>query len=506
MTVSPTSTPEHRIPVIVGVGEVVDRPAEITAGLEPLALLEAALRHAEQDSGAKLLGAVDSLDIVNFLSWRYQDPARQLSDRLGIAPGHAYYGPVGGESPIRYLHEAAQRIARGECAVAAICGAEAQSTATKAERASLTLPWTPFAHDVPEPKRGAAFQKPMAVKLGVFRPITVYPLYEAATSAHWGQTPREALAESGDLWSTFSSVAAQNPHAWLKRRFTADEITTPTPDNRLIAWPYTKLMVANPTVNMGAAILLTSLASARQAGIAEDRLVHVWGGASAEEPRDYLIRDQFYESHAQNAVLKAVMGLAGGDGNAFDAIELYSCFPCVPKMARRTLGLGTDVQPTVTGGLTFFGAPLNTYMTHAACAMVRRLRRGAGLGLLYGQGGFVTKHHGLVLSRQAPREALAQDTSVQAEADRNRGTVPEFVTEADGNGLVESFTAIYRRGGEIEHGVVMLRTAANARALARVPAHDRSTLAHLLDMDRTPVGSTGNIVTADDGVLEWRHG
>ena len=402
-------------------------------------LLEAALRRAEQDSGAKLLGAVDSLDIVNFLSWRYQDPARQLSDRLGIAPGHAYYGPVGGESPIRYLHEAAQRIARGECSVAAICGAEAQSTATKAERAGLTLPWTPFAHDVPEPKRGAAFQKPMAVKLGVFRPITVYPLYEAATSAHWGQTPREALAESGDLWSIFSGVAAQNPHAWLKRRFTADEITTPTPDNRLIAWPYTKLMVANPTVNMGAAVLMTSLAKARQAGIAGDRLVHVWGGASAEEPRDYLIRDQFYESHAQNAVLKAVMELAGGDGNAFDAIELYSCFPCVPKMARRTLGLGADVQPTVTGGLTFFGAPLNTYMTHAACAMVRKLRGGARLGLLYGQGGFVTKHHGLVLSPQPPREALAQDTSVQAEADRNRGTVPEFVTEADGKGAVESF-------------------------------------------------------------------
>ena len=387
MSASSETTPETRIPVIVGVGEIVDRPAEIAAGLEPLALLEAALRRAEQDSGAKLLGAVDSLDIVNFLSWRYRDPARQLSDRLGIAPGHAYYGPVGGESPIRYLHEAAQRIARGECSVAAICGAEAQSTATKAERAGLTLPWTPFAHDVPEPKRGAAFQKPMAVKLGVFRPITVYPLYEAATSAHWGQTPREALAKSGDLWSIFSGVAAQNPHAWLKRRFTADEITTPTPDNRLIAWPYTKLMVANPTVNMGAAVLMTSLAKARQAGIAGDRLVHVWGGASAEEPRDYLIRDQFYESHAQNAVLEKVMELAGGDGSAFDAIELYSCFPCVPKMARRTLGLGADVKPTVTGGLTFFGAPLNTYMTHAACAMVRRLRGGARLGLLYGQGG-----------------------------------------------------------------------------------------------------------------------
>jgi acetyl-CoA C-acetyltransferase len=506
MPSAPSPVSDDRIPVIVGVGEIVDRPKEIAKGLEPLALLEQALKRAEADSGCKLLGEIQSLDIVNFLSWRYRDPEKQLSDRLGIKPKHAYYGPVGGESPIRYLHEAAQRIARGECSVAAVCGAEAQSTATKAERAGVELPWTPFAHDVPEPKRGAAFQKPMAVKLGVFRPITVYPFYEAATAAHWGQTPREAMAESGQLWSTYSNVASQNPNSWLKRRFTADEITTPTPDNRLIAWPYTKLQVANPTVNMGAAVLLTSLAKAKAAGIAEDRLVHIWGGASAEEPRDYLIRDQFFESHPQNAVLNAAVDLVGGDGRAFDAIELYSCFPCVPKMARRTLGLGTEVQPTVTGGLTFFGAPLNTYMTHAACAMVRKLRGGAKLGLLYGQGGFVTKHHALVLSRQAPGDALPQDTSVQAEADRHRRAVPEFVTEAAGKGEVESFTVIYGRNGEAEHGVVMLRTQDNARALARVPASDGTTLSHLLNMDRTPVGSRGDIVTADDGILEWRVG
>src|ERR1700730_40804 len=504
---NPTSSvADDRIPVIVGIGEIVDRPKDITEGLEPLILLEQALRRAEPDSGAKLLGEIGSLDIVNFLSWRYRDPEIALSERLGIKPEHAYYGPVGGESPVRYLHEAAQRIARGECSVAAVCGAEAQSTATKAERAGVELPWTPFAHDVPEPKRGAAFQKPMAVKLGVFRPITVYPFYEAASSAHWGQTPREAMAESGALWSTYSGVASQNPNAWLQRHFSPEEITTPTPDNRLIAWPYTKLMVANPTVNMGAAVLMTSLAKARAAGIAADRLIHVWGGASAEEPRDYLIRDQFFESHPQNAVLKAVMDLAGGDGKAFDAIELYSCFPCVPKMARRTLGLTADVQPTVTGGLTFFGAPLNTYMTHAACAMVRKLRSGAKLGLLYGQGGFVTKHHAMVLSRQAPVDALAQDTSVQAEADRHRGAVPDFVTEASGKGAIESFTVIYGRSGEAEHGVVMLRTPDNARALARVPAHDGATLAHLVNMDRTPVGTSGDIVSAEDGVLEWRVG
>jgi acetyl-CoA C-acetyltransferase len=500
--------PEDRIPVIVGVGEIVDRPKDIAAGVEPLTLLEEALRRAEADSGGRLLGEVQSLDVVNFLSWRYRDPEQQLAKRLGIQPAHLYYGPVGGESPIRYLHEAAQRIARGECDVAAVCGAEAQSTATKAERAGVELPWTPFAHEVEEAKRGAAFQKPLAVTLGVFRPVTVYPFYEAASAAHWGQSPREAMAESGELWSRYSDAAANNPNAWLKRHFASDEITTPTPDNRLIAWPYTKLMVANPTVNMGAAVLLTSLAKARAAGIAEDRLVYPLGGASAEEPRDYLLRDQFYESHSQNAVLKAVMDLAGGDGKgdgkAFDAIELYSCFPCVPKMARRTLGLGPDVQPTVTGGLTFFGAPLNTYMTHAACAMVRKLRGGAGLGLLYGQGGFVTKHHALVLSRQVPREALAQDTSVQAAADRARRAAPDFVTEATGRGKVESFTAIYGRSGDVQHGVVMLRSQDNARTLARITPQDGATLAHLQNMDRTPVGSVGDIAMADDGVPEWR--
>jgi len=498
------SVSEDRIPVIVGIGEISDHPAELAAGLEPLALMVEALRRAEQDAGAKLLHQVESLDVVNFLSWRYRDPAGELSARLGIAPKHSFYGPVGGESPIRYLHEAAQRIARGECSVAAVCGAEAQSTATKAERAGIELPWTPYAHDAPEPMRGANYQKPMAVKLGVNRPVTVYPLYEAATSAHWGQTPREAMAESGALWATYSRVASDNPNAWLKRRFTADAITTPSPDNRLIAWPYTKLQVANPMVNQGAAVLLTSLAHARAAGIAEDRIVHIRGGVSAEEPRDYLERDQFAESHAQTAVLKAAMALVDSDGKAFDAIELYSCFPCVPKMARRTLGLGADVQPTVTGGLTFFGAPLNTYMTHAACAMVRRMRNGAQLGLLYGQGGFVTKHHALVLSRQAPRRALAQGTSVQMEADRHRKPTPRFVTEASGRGVVETFTVIYGRNGEPEHGVVMLRTADNARALARVPAHDGASLAHLTKLDQTPVGSSGEIVTADDGVLEWR--
>jgi acetyl-CoA C-acetyltransferase len=145
-------------------------------------------------------------------------------------------------------------------------------------------------------------------------------------------------------------------------------------------------------------------------------------------------------------------------------------------------------------------------MTHAACAMVRKVRDGAKLGLLYGQGGFVTKHHGLVLSREAPREVIKQATSVQAEADRNKRAVPEFLTEANGKGKVEAFTVIYRNNGEAEHGVVMLRTEDDRRTLGRISAGDEATLAHLRNLDRTPVGSTGDITMAEDGVPQWRVG
>ena len=208
MSTSPL--PEDRIPVIVGVGEIVDRPKDIAAGLEPLALLEQALRARRSRQRRQSCSArFGSLDIVNFLSWRYRDPEKQLPERLGIKPAHAITARSAARARSAICTRRRKRIARGECSVAAVCGAEAQSTATKAERAGVKLPWTPFAHDVEEPKRGAAFQKPMAVKLGVFRPVTVYPFYEAATSAHWGQTPREAMAESGHLWSTYSEVASR---------------------------------------------------------------------------------------------------------------------------------------------------------------------------------------------------------------------------------------------------------------------------------------------------------
>lgn len=495
----------ERIPVVVGVGEIKDRPDDPLLALEPARLMAEALRRAADDSGAPgLLGALDSLDIVNSVSWPYGDLPGVLAGLLGRRPARLVYGPVGGESPVRFLHEAANRIARGEGEVAAVTGAEAAHAVAAAQKAGVSLPWTE-----PDPNwrrtRGRDYLHPLAVRLGVADPVTAYPFYENAASARWGQTPAEALAESAALWSAFSRVAAENPTAWIRRGASAEEIATPSPANRPIAYPYNKLMVANPVVNQGGAVLLASLARARREGVPEGRMVHLWAGAAAVEPRDYLDRDQYGESHAQNAVLDACGRIAEEEGAAFEALELYSCFPCVPKMAARRLGLPAGAAPTTTGGLTFFGAPLNTYMTHAACAMVRALRaRPGAAGLLYGQGEFVTKHHAAVLAARPPRAfRLPQGYSVQAEADGRRGPVPRFAEAPEGGAAIETFTVLHGRDGAPRHGVAICRTEDGARALARVPGTDEATIALLKRQDRTPVGARGRLRLAADGVSEW---
>lgn len=499
------SLPLDRQPVIVGVGEVVDRPPVPHEGRAPLELMLDALRDAERDAGAPLLRLIDSLDVVREVSWPYRDPAGLLAEQLQIKVGHQRHGDDGGESPIRFLHEAALRIERGEACVAAVVGAEAGHTTAAAWKAGVQLAW-PHRDPAAKLPNGRDLVGPLAIAHGAILPMQVYPFFENAAVAHWGQTQAEGIAESAALCSGLSRVAATQENAWSRAVVDAAVVATPGERNRMIAWPYTKRMVANPMVNQGAAFVLTSRARARALGIADDKMIHVWGGAHANECRDYLQRDAYHQSSAQSAVLGAVKQRAGVEGGGFSAVELYSCFPCVPKMTRRLLGLSAEHPVSVTGGLNCFGAPLNNYMAHATVAMVRHLRTrdDPRPGLLYGQGEYVTKHHAAVLARVPDEGRFAgTDPSVQTEADQMRGAVPALSLDFEGEAAIETFTVLYGRDGQPEHGVVIAKTPDGKRLMARVPAADHDTLSVLLRDGASPVGTAGEVRRLDANRLSW---
>ena len=486
------------VPVIVGIGEITEKHELGITPREPLTLMRDAARRAEADAGLSL-DKLDSLDVVMPMSWRYKDLAGQLAQALETTPQHAKLGPSGGETPLKYIHQAAQRITQGHSEMAVVVGGEAQYSLTHFQKQGQQPPWTPFAMDGPNFADTGDAIHPLAVQHGLYMPVNVYGFFEAASAHKWGQTPQQAQEESANTWAKYAAVAARNPYSWKTDILSAHDIKTVTPKNRMIGGPYPKSMVANMNVNQSAAVLITSLATARANGIDDADCVFITGGAGANEPRNFLKRDQYSTCHAQEAVLKAMWSLGN---HKLGALELYSCFPCVPKMARRTLGLSDGDIQTVTGGLSFFGAPLNNYMSHAACAMVRAIRRGQACGTLYGQGEFMTKHYGLRLSGDL--EKFTAYSKAQKEADAAREAIPPLTVRYSGPAILETFTMMYERSGQPTHGVIIAKTPEGERSLVTLPAAEKDGLAALMSQDSYPIGRAGFISQPSKGGAIWQ--
>ena len=125
--------------------------------------------------------------------------------------------------------------------------------------------------------------------------------------------------------------------------------------------------------------------------------------------------------------------------------------------------------------------------------------------LLYGQGGYVTKHHALVVGSTPPDAAsLMAPRDVQEEAEAMREPVPTLDTAHSGTATLESFTVVYDREGAPAYGGVAGRTAAGTRVFGKVAADDTNTLALLLDPGTSPIGSTGHVAVGEDGQQVWR--
>ncbi len=490
-----------RVPVIVGVGQLNDRPDDPDSGLDSSGLMREALRVAEKDAGGNWISRLDALLVVDQISCpELGDVSQALAEAFGIQPTicEQTEAPMG-DSPIRLLNMAANLIASGEVEVAAIVGGEALRTAAK--RTSRKGTQGGSALEQVAARRAGSYR----LKYGLATAVDLYPLYENATRASYGQSLEEAQRESGEIWSKFSQVAAANPGAWIRQEKTVEEIVTATANNRPISFPYTKLMVANSSVNQGAGFLVTSLAHARDCGVPEDQIVYVGYGAAAHEPKDPLARDRYDRSVGMEVSLLWTLKLNGLSVDELDHVELYSCFPCVPKMARRILGLSVDKPLSVCGGLTFCGGPIANYMSHAVVSMVQKLRESGRHGLLFANGGFATHNHSIILSREpSDQVSFPQNYDYQAEADAARGPVPEVAETYTGPGRVESYTVSYTRDGQPGPGVVVALTPEGRRTLARVDREDQVALETLLSGSPDVIGMPGTIKAGEDGVALWR--
>jgi acetyl-CoA C-acetyltransferase len=451
-----------RTPVLVGVGQVAQRVDDPTRAAEPIDLMQDAVRAAGEDTGRPgVLAAAEAVYVVQGM-WRYGNPARVVAEAIG-APGARTIGTgYGGNMVQSCVNDAANAIARGELGVAVLAGAECGRTRARARNAGIRIGWD-GAPGEPDRRLGSLTPMihPAEQAHGVVRPSHVYAMFETAIRHHRGESLDAHLARIAALWARMSEVASGNPHAWIRKRMSAEEIATPSPQNRMIGYPYPKLMNSNNGVDMGGALVVCSLARAEALGIAPDRFVFPISGTDGSDHVLVSHRDTFYESPAIRIAGARALELAGVTPDDLDHVDLYSCFPSAVQVAARELGLSEERPLSVTGGLTFGGGPLNDYVIHSIATMAERLRAEPGTrGLVTANGGYLSKHAFAIYSTEPPATGWQYDHP-QAAIDRTpaRAMVDDF----EGRVTIEGYTADYDADGP-----------ARVMAACRLPGGERA--------------------------------
>ena len=489
---------DPRTPVLIGAGQLSNRVDQGAEVLEPVDLIVEALRRAGEDTGAgdAALTGADAVHTVGLLSWRYRNPAALVGERLGATPRATSVTGMGGNGPQSLVNLTCLAIQRGEADLVLLGGAEAWRSRMGARSAGAELDWTVQSEDVPEAPRSipeVPMSSPGEQARGLVMPVQVYPLFEQAHRVVLGRDLDEHLVAMSELWARFSEVASTNPHAWIQQAFTPDEIRTPTPDNRMIGFPYTKRLNSNNAVEQGAAVILCSAERAEALGVPRDRWVFPHSGTDAHDHYFVSERDDLGRSPAMRVAGRASLELAGAGVDDLAHIDLYSCFPSAVEISAYELGISTDRPLTVTGGLSFAGGPWNNYVMHSIAAMAGRLRDEPGsLGLISANGGFITKHAFGVYGTEPPATPF-RHADVQAEVD----ALPkrELCQEPDGEVTIETWTAMHDRGGTPETGIVVGLLDDGRRAIGTT--HEADQLKALVTEDvagrRARVGPDGAV-------------
>jgi acetyl-CoA C-acetyltransferase len=493
----------RRSAVLIGVGQRTVRPGErgigdlpLEGASDPLALLEAAARAALADAGLAhgAIDAIDTIGLVDALAWPAKNPVRLLGERLGAKPRRELVTRVGGETPLLLLNHVARAIERGEIDVALIGGTHViktlRSASAKGVKLALPLGGDGEPTALTENKPGTSAREN---EYGLMLPASVYPLFENALRARRGLSLDDHRRAMGALMEPFTRVAAANPYAWFPVARSAAELTKPSPANRMVAFPYTKFLNAVIETDQAAALLVCSEEAARRLGVAHGHGVYWWGGGQAvEDPWYPTERPDFADCPALARAARGALGEAGVGIADIASFDLYSCFPVAVELACRLLGLAEDDPRglTVTGGLPYAGGPGNAYCLHSTAGMVERLRADGGVGLVTGNGWYLTKHSATVLGAE-PRDGAHAGDAPPAPAAPPKIA---FADTAEGEGVLETYTVLHDRAGAPERGVVVGRQPDGRRFLAEL-APDRAQLEAFLAVEQ--VGRHGRVSNAN---------
>jgi acetyl-CoA C-acetyltransferase len=496
-------------PVLIGSAQVTEKcPPE--EGRTPIELMVEVATKAAADAGPgdALLRQLDTVAAVGLtvdspesgsgMAGMIRNVPQALCTALTIDPAEKMYTNTGGNTPQMLVNHYADKVSTGNASAVLLVGAEALSTMIGRLKAGLDLEgWADDSGGDPPrlgDARAAATDHEMSY--GIHTPALTYALFENALRAHYGLSLEEHRDKLGRLYQRFNAVAANNPLSWFPTERSAQEIATVSDSNRYVGFPYTKFLNSVIQVNMGAAVILTSVAKARELGVADERMVYLHGCADAHDLWNVSERVDYHSSPAVRTVGEKAFAMADKTIDDMDYLDIYSCFPSAVQIACDELGIAHDDARglTVTGGLPYFGGPGNNYVMHSIASMMDVLRDNPGkFGLLNGNGWFVTKHSLGIYSTTPVQGEWRRENPADYQQAILDAEHPAFTETPQGSATVETYTVMHGRGG-MERGLVIGRLDDGTRFIAETPS-DEQTLLQM--MDREMIGTSGTVSNAD---------
>jgi acetyl-CoA C-acetyltransferase len=429
---------DPRLPVLVGVGTA-------SGGAEATELMSRALISAIDDAGCPSLApAIDRVAVPQG-TWAYRDPARLVATGAG-APGARTHLVELGIPQQTLIDDALRSILAGESEVAVVVGGEAKRWARERERAGGS---SETVQDDVEPdlvqRRPGPLLEPVEVANRLWDPVLQYAMIENAIRRADGQDLADHLRDVAALWAGFNRVAGSNSEAAFPEPMSAEQIATPSPANRPLAFPYNRWHASQWTVDQAAALVFCSVGTARRLGVPADRWVFPLVGLESSHALSLLRRSRPDTWPAMGVLGGAAAVRVGRPLAEAEFVELYSCFPAAVRVQQRELMLDSSRVPTVTGGMAFAGGPFNNFVFQATAAVVRRLRAEPGsLGVVTTVSGLLTKPGiGVWSAEPDGMPPLLADLAGEAAAATEAVEAVETMEGYAGGGTVVTYTVTY---------------------------------------------------------------
>ena len=449
-------TLDPRTPVLVGQGQISQHEDDLSVALGPTQLMAQAVHAAIADAGVTALGTIDALHVLCSLSNREPNPGRSIARELALDVRVTGLTPHGGNLPQSLVNYSALAISRGEIDMVILTGGEASRSRRRAKQSEVQPQWMNASPESSTDEAPTAVgdelvmnhEAELALKIAL--PIQIYPMFETALRAAAQRSVHDHQQLISELWSRFSKVAEGNPNAWLQKSYTPEQIRTASPTNRMVGFPYTKLMNSNNDVDMSAALVLCSVERATALGIARDKWVFPQAGTDCHEHNFVSHRHSFTDTPAIRLGGQRVLQLADTTLDDISFVDLYSCFPSAVQLGAHSLGLSLQRQLTITGGLPFAGGPFNNYVMHAIATAMEKVRsQPQEKGFVWANGGYATKHSFGVYGATPPPNGFKHDSPQdQVDALPKREVTP--TADAAGPATIEAYSVMHDRSGKPE--------------------------------------------------------